>query len=880
VSLIVCLLCFIIYLLYAYLFLTDERLKLLAQLRERAIDIGDKGARFLGLSSQQVAQVTEFATNLRQGIVALPLNDRSKELSAEISSLKSDKEVARLAIQRLERELAVKGSSPRESSESSILKQILDNLAAENQRLKNEIGVLKSVDTTKVEPKADNDGDVVTSSALTPLLRQRAKAVLGGQDLVLMPAAAEVQFISIMDEYERTSQELSLLKNSMANISSAAIHDQKCNDDNNIILESTNMGVDKQDNGANTSLVVLSDVPTQHKNGGSKQNTISSSIEKAMEELRHERDVISTQLRQLVEDAKSSNQIELVSEEVTKLTEKLKSIEDRLNNNNGQHDTVVGVFSSSIEQQAELKSVKQSLSKTKQKLSGYITDVKKLQNAIYTMQDSRVDSAKVECLNDIIKEKNRIIDETKQKLHASKQMNLKLARTHASTTHDPSSDRSVSTNSIDRAILRVANNSNNSGHNNGLSSSHNNNLQQHLEEASRLIFEKDHVISEQNLTITELESKVKSREQLVKEAGSMRLDISTLVSQLNEAESAANGIAEMKTSHEKEVKSLKTKLSSLSKEKTFNESKIKELNDTVARTKRVLSVTKQGRSRSEQNLKTANEETEALKLQLSKVDEQMNALRKDKTDAQNEKLQATRRARLSLTKLKDLTDSTKGNAKSTEELEKRVMVLNKTVQGLASTNSKLRGELAAHKMKNRVEDDEVLQVPQQQMIRPSFSRERPDSTNSRANALESQVQRLHRSLAQEKKLALDSSAMLDRYQKRINSLERALRDSPTTVESESIQQPNDTPKDKALQEQVSTLTDENENLKQRIKDLASTSADTNIGTQLRKLKEENATLKKENERLSQVDHLDFFEEIEDLKYKYNEAVRQINQLTS
>jgi len=876
------LLCFtILYSLICTLLPTDERLKLLAQLRERAIDIGDKGARFLGLSSQQVAQVTEFATNLRQGIVALPLNDRSKELSAEISSLKSDKEVARLAIQRLERELAVKGSSPRESSESNILKQILDNLAAENQRLKNEIGVLKSVDTTKVETNAADDVDIVASSTLSPLLRQRAKAVLGGQDLVPMPAAAEVQFISILDEYERTSRELASLKRSFTNISSTA-NNQKCNDDNNAILESTNMGVDKQDNGANTSLVVLSDVPTQHKNGGSKQNTISSSVNKAMEDLRHERDVISSQLRQLVEDAQSSNQIELVSEEVTKLTEKLKSIEDRLNNNNGQHDAAVVVFSSSIEQQAELKSVKQSLSKTKQKLSSYITDVKKLQNAIYTMQDSRVDSAKVECLNDIIKEKNRIIDETKQKLHASKQMNLKLARTHTSTTRDPSSDRSISTNSIDRAILRVANNNNNNyGYSNGLSSSRNNNLQQHLEEASRLIFEKDHVISEQNLTITELESKVKSREQLVKEAESMRLDISTLVSQLNEAESAANGIAEMKTSHEKEVKSLKTKLSSLSKEKTYNESKIKELNDTVARTKRVLSVTKQGRSRSEQNLKTANEETESLKLQLSKVDEQMNALRKDKTDAQNEKLQATRRARLSLTKLKDLTDSTKGNAKSTEELEKRVMVLNKTVQGLASTNSKLRGELAAHKMtKKSVEDDEVVQVSQQQMIRPSFSRERPDSTNSRANALESQVQRLQRSLAQEKKLASDSSAMLDRYQKRINSLENALRDSPTTIESESIQQPNDTQKDKELHEQLSSLTDENENLKQRIKDLASTSADTNIGTQLRKLKEENATLKKENERLSQIDHLDFFEEIEDLKYKYNEAVRQINQLTS
>ena len=107
-------------------------------------------------------------------------------------------------------------------------------------------------------------------------------------------------------------------------------------------------------------LEALSDVPTQ-KNESSERNTISSSMEKAMEELRHERNVISSQLKQLVEDAQSRNQIELVSEEVTKLTEKLKSIEDRLNIN-GRNDTAAGV--SSIEQQAELKSVKQSLSKT------------------------------------------------------------------------------------------------------------------------------------------------------------------------------------------------------------------------------------------------------------------------------------------------------------------------------------------------------------------------------------------------------------------------------------------------------------------------------------------------------------------------------------
>ena len=57
-----------------------ERKKLFVQLRERAIEIGEKGIRFLGMDSNQIAQVMEFASNLRQGIVDLPLNDRSKDL--------------------------------------------------------------------------------------------------------------------------------------------------------------------------------------------------------------------------------------------------------------------------------------------------------------------------------------------------------------------------------------------------------------------------------------------------------------------------------------------------------------------------------------------------------------------------------------------------------------------------------------------------------------------------------------------------------------------------------------------------------------------------------------------------------------------------------
>ena len=248
------------------------------------------------------------------------------------------------------------------------------------------------------------------------------------------------------------------------------------------------------------------------------------------------------------------------------------------------------------------------------------------------------------------------------------------------------------------------------------------------------------------------------------------------------------------------------------------------------------------RARSEQNLKNANDEILSLKEQLEKTSVQITALKKDKIDAQNEKLQATKRARLSATKLKDLTDqcNRKENPNTVEELEKRVNVLNKTVSGLASTNSKLRGELASIKLKNK-DDDTAADA------RDSYSRERPStSTSLRAKTLETKVQSLQNSLKIEKKHAAESSTMLDRYQKRITNLERALRSSPTPMNSGEETERAGATDSSHLQDKILSLEKANKDLQQRLKDI--NSSDGNVGA----LKAENDSLKKENERLSKI----------------------------
>ena len=65
--------------------LEADRLRLLRQLRENASHpVGSNAPKFVGLSDSQFLKVTEFAANLKKGLVQLPLDDRSKELNVRI----------------------------------------------------------------------------------------------------------------------------------------------------------------------------------------------------------------------------------------------------------------------------------------------------------------------------------------------------------------------------------------------------------------------------------------------------------------------------------------------------------------------------------------------------------------------------------------------------------------------------------------------------------------------------------------------------------------------------------------------------------------------------------------------------------------------------
>mmetsp|Transcript_22137 Transcript_22137/g.46294 ORF Transcript_22137/g.46294 Transcript_22137/m.46294 type:complete len:1330 (+) Transcript_22137:96-4085(+) len=896
--------------------LEDERTKLLAQLRERAIEIGDRGVRFLGMSAQQISQVMEFASNLRNGITELPSNDRTRELMSEISNLKSDKDVDRVTINRLEREifsLSEAANEPR--GESLQLKQV----AAENQQLRNDIDKLWVRESVNPE----------SGSTLTRLIRQRAKELLG-EDLTTMPAAAEVQFLCLLNEHDKLAQELALITKNIPKQETGEQPVCTNKDHTRSSKYESSTGV-LLNSDLNADALALHDSQVEHfrqctqvvNERNEKLTCVVSTMERAMDDLKKERDVLSAQLNQFGgEDA--PGQVGLVSE-VTKLSIKCDSLEEdlkkekharsnaqrvlaeiRANYENSIGSTVnMTVYTQENQYsqkqddaseknthnevgehdatRTEVKTMYNELQRTQSMLSGYIDNVSRLRSSILTMQENRIDSAKVamqiSCLNDIIREKNRFIKEVKQKLAAAKKVNLELSR-NKGFHEQKRSDCSISTNSIDHSILRATSNS-----------GHNTPIRNRLVNATTLVLEKENLIANQNQIILELREKLSSaddaHQNLLKETESMKTDISTLVSRLAEAELDVNAIDTYRQkcdevqnlfdSNKKEASSLKGKLSALSKEKVEKDATIKELQDSVARSKRVMTVARQGRARSEQNLKAASEKVTLLEDQLEKLGQETRTLKKEKIEAQNAKLNMSKKARLSACKLKDLMEQ-KGNSKTVEELEKRVKVLNKTVSGLASQNSKLRGELAAHKLLKKKADEEAVantqpMPPVPVTRRGSTSRERP--TSARAKSLENQVKSLQKSISQEKKHASDSSSMLDRYQKRIHALEQALQS--TVGQNTGNDGVKDYSNSDELQQQILSLKTENRSLQQRVKEMKT---NVNMESLMKQLRDENNALKKENERLSQVDHLDFFEEIEDLKYKYNEAVRQINHLTT
>jgi phage shock protein A len=289
---------------------------------------------------------------------------------------------------------------------------------------------------------------------------------------------------------------------------------------------------------------------------------------------------------------------------------------------------------------------------------------------------------------------------------------------------------------------------------------------------------------------------------------------------------------------------------------TANEkdTKIAELEESLLRAKRVLSVSRQGRSRSESNLKSSTDLISSLKEQIGKMETQI-------TDLKQEKLKANTKVRRMSSKLGMLQSAGRNNSKpdteamkDAEDKQKRIDVQNKTIAGLASQNSKLRSELA--KAKKDAEKDKEKQ------------------SCTECSNRDSQIAQLKQANASEKKVALSSQSKLERCKKKAAALEKQIADLRAEQEKRDADA-NCASATDTVQQELADLREKNESLILAMKRMESDKTYDAV----KMLRAENFQLRKENDRLLKVDHLKLFEEIENLKYKYNEAVGKLNSRT-
>lgn len=507
-----------------------ERIKLLSQLRERAIDIGEKGGRFLGMSPEQVSQVLEFASTVRRGVVELPLNDRSKELLSEISRLKSEREIDKVTIMGLEREIAAREPS---GGESNVLKQILETMTAENQKIRDE---LKAVSLAAKQLPANGS---VTALAKMEIVNQSADTVANGSGEIYKHGAHPCDPKQFM-----------------------------CSED---ILLDSNVGT------------------AEARNGFDKKAPDTHNLEMTLQNITHERDALLSQVRKLVtETEKGSGSMDAISELVA-LTVKCKTLEDELTDEKGANGEAMHHLNDSLKRiiflekwklnvinamerhmatscstnqlsadcfgrirellqqkdefeseshlmngiidkggrQEEFDKLNTLLKQTQAKLAGYVGDVKALHTGVLSLQESCIDSSRlathIRCLNGIIHEKSQIIQEGKKRIADLKQRNRNQLQDREYRGHRPDRSTTTTTNSIDEAIARAANNTGYESH-----TRNNRTNQKCSEDVSKLLFEKENVICDQNHKIMELKQKLihadVTYQRLSKEAQSMKAD--------------------------------------------------------------------------------------------------------------------------------------------------------------------------------------------------------------------------------------------------------------------------------------------------------------------------------------------------------------------
>ena len=707
-----------------------------------------------------------------------------------MASLKSEREVDKVTIERLEREIfsLAKVEGPTTSDDEIVLlKKTLHDVTMQNQKLRDDI-------------KSTMESVKPNGSVLTPYMMERAKEVLG-EELQAMPAAAEVQFMCLMKDHDRATLELTLVTKTLARWSKER-HTTKLDNQVQRKLCSGAPTPDEADTAPvhGDQLNQMCDV--KNNDTPIDQNNALSFCEKEVKHFRHCAFLVQQKNEQLLIDPEKENVNKCTRQTAEPLdikpnptieNEDAKLESPCLLSESRENDGILALLSSSSRRadsdnqkcinnsaatdsyNEEIIQLKSALKQGLDVMSTYSAHLIELHRVVSDTKKNRVEHAQVRCLTNIIQEKNRII-------RALRREQLTL-RVNGLVEKEPKADRSISTlGTIDISIPCAE-------HSRKVSPD----LEKSLADASKLIDLKSSEVNLRDQHILELKQKLTSSEEaqsglacrleeVTNEAQLLKADISTLTQALQRESSDSRAsqqiILDLKQQIEEanaEVQSLKEanadvqskskKFSFILKEKDQN---LQLVEEEMHKMKSNLSAVRLARSRVEQNLKVSQENACAAMEDISKMKTQIRELKNKVIEAQNEKIRLSKRARVAANKLKEATDCSQ--ATDPVELEKRIQVLNKTVSGLSALNSKLRIEVASIKL--AFDKENSIHNKNRKMSSKALAS--PSTRCNVCSSLEAQIKSLEQSLTAEKKNRSENISTIRIYEKKINTLENEL----------------------------------------------------------------------------------------------------------
>lgn len=145
--------------------LESETIRLRRALKNQAGLVGEQGFKYQGMTADMLVKVNEFASNLRDGNVELPLDDRSSSLLRENKKLREEIQGFEMKIERYEREYGLRHDTSVSRTEASVrnqeseifgLREDLQRLIQENNDTKRKMSVMQDEVVLLLKEHLDN----------------------------------------------------------------------------------------------------------------------------------------------------------------------------------------------------------------------------------------------------------------------------------------------------------------------------------------------------------------------------------------------------------------------------------------------------------------------------------------------------------------------------------------------------------------------------------------------------------------------------------------------------------------------------------------------------------------------------------------------------